>query len=391
METGIFEQYLETSRQRLELMMQRADKLPKSVSNLWRQSEEFPAQQKQLLLESLEELSSALEELQVASEELRQLNEELLASRQEIETERRRYKELFDLAPEGYLVSNLQGAIVEANLEAGVMLKVKSDRLAGKPLSLFIAESERRNFRTQLNLLVQKGGSAKNWLLTLQPRGGKQFQAVVTVTPLKNTAGELEGLRWGLFRLPIECSGEQSEAVVEELEEINSKFASFGSEESSAVVLEIAREEKQQRRARLFRISFEKAGVGMALLDRGGYAIESNEALQGILGYSRQELRQISLMKLTHPKDRQFDREFFEQLISGKRDFYRVEKRLLTKARKIKQIALTIFLIRDGNFTPLLTAAVIHEIPEDWRLNCNSELEFESRVSRFYNLSRNSL
>lgn len=384
METGIFEQYLETSRQRLELMMQRADKLPKSVGDLWRQSEEFPAQQEQLLLESLEELSIALEELQVASEELRQLNEELLASRQEIETERRRYKELFDLAPEGYLVSNLQGAIVEANLAAGVMFKVKSDRLAGKPLSLFVAELERPNFRTQLNLLVRKGGNAKNWLLTLQPRQGDQFQAVMTVTPIKNAAGELEGLRWGLFRLPIECSEEQSDVVVEELEEINNELRL---EELSAVALEIAREDKQQRRARLFRISFEKAGVGMALLDRGGYAIESNEALQGVLGYSRQELRQISLMKLTHPKDRKFDREFFEELISGKRDFYRVEKRLFTKAMKIKEMALTIFLIRDGNFTPLLTAAVIHEIPEDWRLNCNSQLDFESSASRLYNLS----
>lgn len=367
--------------------MQQADKLPKPVGDLWRQSEEFPAQQEQLLMESLEELSIALEELQVASEELRQINEELLASRQEIETERRRYKELFDLAPEGYLVSDLQGAIVEGNLAAGAMLNVKSDRLAGKPLSLFVVDSERRNFRTQLNLLVRKGGTAKNWLLTLQPWKGKQFQVVLTVTPIKNTAGQLDGLRWALFQLPIECSGEPSEAVGEELEEINSEFASFGSEEYSAVVLEIAREEKQQRRARLFRLSFEKAGVGMALLDRSGYAIESNEALQGILGYSRQELRQISLMKLTHPKDRKFDREFFEELISGKRDFYRVEKRLLTKTMKIKQMALTIFLIRDGNSTPLLTAAVIHEIPEDWRLNCNSELEFESRVSRFYNLS----
>ena len=389
METGIFEQYLETSRQRLELMMQRADKLPRPVGELWWQSEEFPAQQQQLLLESLEELSIALEELQVASEELREINQELLASREEIETERRRYKELFDLAPEGYLVSDLQGAIVEANLAAAVMLKVKSDRLVGKPLSLFIAESERRNFRTQLNLLVQKGGSAKNWLLTLQPRKGKQLQAVLTVTPIKNSAGGVEGLRWGLFQLPIECSGEQSEATGEELEKIN-REASSRLEEPSAVALEIARKEKQQRRDRLFRISFEKAGVGMALLDRGGYAIESNEVLQGILGYSKQELRQISLMKLTHPKDRQFDREFFEELISGRRDFYRVEKRLFTKAMKIKQMALTIFVIRDGNFTPLLTAAVIHEISEERRLNCNSQLDFESNTNRFYNLFRNN-
>ncbi|HLO51283.1 MAG TPA: PAS domain S-box protein [Kamptonema sp.] len=385
METRIFEQYLEASRQRLELMIQRVDKLPKPLGELWRQSEEFSSQQEQLLLESLEELSVALEELQVASEVLQQVNEDLVASRQEIETERLRYKDLFDFAPDGYLVTDSQGVIKEANLAGAALLKVQSDRLVGKPLTVFVAESERRNFRTQLNLL-QRGETVKNWLVTLQPRKGEAFRVALTVTLIENSAGGLEGLRWRLFPLPTEETSGERTAAVEALEEIKDEFVSVKEAEQSAVALElaVARGEKQQRRDRLFRTSFEKAGVGIALLDRSGCAIESNQALQNILGYSRQELRQISLIKLTHPSDRKIDRELFEQLISGKGDRYQVNKRFLTKAGEIKQMAMMVFLVRDRNLGPLLTGVVVHEISEDSMLNCNSKPWFDPRLNKFY-------
>ena len=66
METGILEHYLENSKKRLEIMIQRAHVTPKPLGDLWRQSDEFPDRQQELLIESLEELSIALEELQVA-------------------------------------------------------------------------------------------------------------------------------------------------------------------------------------------------------------------------------------------------------------------------------------------------------------------------------------
>ena len=55
------------------------------------------------------ELADALEELQVAQEELREQNEELLSSRALVESERQRYASLFDLAPDGYLVTDPAG------------------------------------------------------------------------------------------------------------------------------------------------------------------------------------------------------------------------------------------------------------------------------------------
>ena len=58
----------------------------------------------ELPADALEDLQSTLEELQVAQEELRAQNDELLAARGTAEEERRRYQELFESAPVGYLV-----------------------------------------------------------------------------------------------------------------------------------------------------------------------------------------------------------------------------------------------------------------------------------------------
>ena len=70
-----------------------------------------PAQAAEVLVEALEDLRTALEELHIADEELRQQNEELATARLAVEAERQRYQELFDFAPDGYLLTDAAGII----------------------------------------------------------------------------------------------------------------------------------------------------------------------------------------------------------------------------------------------------------------------------------------
>jgi PAS domain-containing protein len=67
-----------------------------------------------LLAQAITELGIALEELQVTAEELYQQNAELLATREDLEAERQRYRMLFELAPDGYLVTDAKGVMCES-------------------------------------------------------------------------------------------------------------------------------------------------------------------------------------------------------------------------------------------------------------------------------------
>jgi two-component system, cell cycle sensor histidine kinase and response regulator CckA len=173
------------------------------------------AQQTEELQQANEELETMLEELQVAEEELRQHNEELLISQQAIELERLRYRDLFELAPDGYLVTDVKGNIQEANRAAASLLGVKQQRLIGKPLRVFITQKERQSFRMRLMELQQ----VQDWEIQLQPRHGDPFPAMLAVTSITDLQGEQIGLRWLIRDISIAKELEQQlQAARERLE-----------------------------------------------------------------------------------------------------------------------------------------------------------------------------
>jgi len=183
--------------QRLKILYGRVSALRKNTSTA-------PWQREVWLPFALEELDTAFEELQVAEEELRAQNEQLVATRQTIEAERQRYQDLFEFAPDGYLVTDAQGKIQEANYAAAKLLNVKPQFLVGKPLINFVCESARWNFRSRLNQLCQStSASAQEWEVRLSPRRpiGNDlenifFDASITVSATRDQAGQGLALRW---------------------------------------------------------------------------------------------------------------------------------------------------------------------------------------------------
>jgi PAS domain S-box-containing protein len=150
-----------------------------------------------LLDEALEEISAALEELRVAGEELRQQADELDHSGEAVEVERRRYLDLFESAPEGYLVTDARGTVTEANRAAAVRLGVQREHLLGKPLAVFVAIEARRAFRARLALLEGDGTDRiEDWEVPLRLPGGRTMEASLTVAATREARGRLLGLRW---------------------------------------------------------------------------------------------------------------------------------------------------------------------------------------------------
>ncbi|MGH7766644.1 MAG: GAF domain-containing protein, partial [Candidatus Binatia bacterium] len=151
-----------------------------------------------LLNESLEELSTAHEELRVAMEELRWQNDELIATRSLAEEQRRHYRELFEFAPDGYLVTDTAGIIQEANHKAGQILGVRDRFLMGKPMIIFIPEPEHKAFH-ELLARLESDAEVPSCEMRMKPRDGLPFPAAVSVSVIRQSAPSgwrPIGLRW---------------------------------------------------------------------------------------------------------------------------------------------------------------------------------------------------
>lgn len=147
--------------------------------------------------EAYEALNVAVEELAASAEEHRRQADELRESRWALEREQRRYRDLFEDAPDAYLVTDPLGVVREANRKAVDLFAVRKRFLLGKPLVLFVAEEVRPAFRSELTRLgagTAPGGDRYEFRMT--PRGQPPFEAEVSVTAVTTEGGRPTSLRW---------------------------------------------------------------------------------------------------------------------------------------------------------------------------------------------------
>ncbi len=188
MSINALDDLIEKAQERFQDILQRAEGLPQCP---------IPKPEISLLSEAIEEVSICLEELQISVEELQQQNEELLLTRIDLETERQRYQDLFNFAPDGYLVTDLYGIIQEANRAISTLLNLSQDFLVGKPLTVFVLEPQpgKHNLHSLLLELRQCQGIWGQEIF-MQPRHKPAFCAELNVVTVLNPMGEAVGLRW---------------------------------------------------------------------------------------------------------------------------------------------------------------------------------------------------
>ncbi|MBF2027509.1 MAG: PAS domain S-box protein [Oscillatoriales cyanobacterium C42_A2020_001] len=123
-------------------------------------------------------------------------------------------------------------------------------------------------------------------------------------------------------------------------------------------------QKKHKTQEQRFRRIFEGAAIGIGLDSLNGTIEESNPALQEMLGYSHDELVRMTFSEFTHPDDLAADNELFNEMISGTRDSYQVEKRHLRKDGKPLWVRITNSLVRNQRGTPQYTIAVAENISQ---------------------------
>jgi PAS domain S-box-containing protein len=154
----------------------------------------------EMVLRGVQEANGRLQQsfsnLRSVEEQLRRQNEELLAAHRTVEKERGRYQALYDFAPDGYLVTGLEGAILEANTAAAAILQTPKEFLPGQSLSEFVVKADRDEFRERLRKLhVGSIEKVEDWQICIRPREGPPIPAALTVVAERSVPA-VASLRW---------------------------------------------------------------------------------------------------------------------------------------------------------------------------------------------------
>ncbi|MGB7893592.1 MAG: ATP-binding protein, partial [Microcoleus sp.] len=123
---------------------------------------------------------------------------------------------------------------------------------------------------------------------------------------------------------------------------------------------EIALRDSEER----FRAIFEQAAVGIAKTALCGKFMRVNPGFCQIVRYAQSELLQQNWEAITHPDDREVDREYLRSLLSGKIQTFSVEKRLLCKDEAVRWANVTVSAMRDVKGTLQYLICAIEDISE---------------------------
>ncbi len=143
-----------------------------------------------------------------------------------------------------------------------------------------------------------------------------------------------------------------------------------------AIILDITRRKQIEESLRLseeeFRLIFENAPTGVAVLDIEGNYVNVNPSLCDILGYSKPDLLKLSYKDITHPDDIDISNEYLQKLLRGDFSGYSLDKRYISKNKKVINIILNVALVhenvalaRDKGGKPALLITHIQDVTKE--------------------------
>ena len=240
------------------------------------------------------------------------------------------------------------GTIVSWNAGAERMFGYSASEAIGKPISFNTPPGRVRIF-PKLTERILSGETLKPHETQRMTKDGSVVDVLSSVSPIKNDAGEIIGI------------------------------ASLFQDITALKQTEAARRESEER----FHAAFEQAGVGMGLRDIDPHKprwLRVNRKLCDILGYTSDELLQITTIDLTPPEERDVAIDYNQRLLRGEIKDYSREKRYVRKDGRIIWTNLTMSVVNNPNGRPTHIISVIEDITESKRaqeeiITLNAELE----------------
>ncbi|HWQ20332.1 MAG TPA: PAS domain S-box protein [Methanotrichaceae archaeon] len=226
------------------------------------------------LIGLLSDLQLLLEEVMVTQDELLSRDEDRVRSRETIESQRHYYREIFDQAPECYLLTDAFGKITDANQAASQLFNAPLGYIIGMPLCVYMYGKSRQSFGSCLGRLG-RGDGVQKWVGFVSPRKSQPVPVAISAGPICGSDGKLEGLRWILH-------------------EISDQWHDPGSDQADDLspALESAehRARAAERRASCLDSAISSIAEGVLILGPSGEVLNINPAAMQMIGCSEDDL-----------------------------------------------------------------------------------------------------
>jgi len=245
------------------------------------------------------ELRKEIAERKLAEQKLRQEEREL--KRSEV------YKAaILDSSPDCIIAIDHEGHITEYNPAAELTFGYRRNDVLGKPLAnVVIPPSLREKHRTGFARYLATGESKlldRRIEMTALRADGSEFPVELTIT-----------------RIP------QDGAVA-----FTGHIRDITERKRSEDALRVAHAQAVRSEER-WRSVFESSAVGVALADLNGRFIATNSIFQRMLGYTEQELQELTFIDITQEEDRNHNEALIRELLGGQRQQFQIEKQYRRK------------------------------------------------------------
>ncbi|MFC1836516.1 PAS domain S-box protein, partial [Thermodesulfobacteriota bacterium] len=123
-------------------------------------------------------------------------------------------------------------------------------------------------------------------------------------------------------------------------------------------------EEALRKSEQMYRAIFNNAAIGINLMDNDRHFVQANAALAKMLGYTNEELKDLTNIDVTHPTDVGISGERLDALMRGDISSYRLQKRYVRKSGEVVWGDIYVSGIPDDQGRHPTTIGVIADITE---------------------------
>ncbi len=113
-----------------------------------------------------------------------------------------------------------------------------------------------------------------------------------------------------------------------------------------------------------FRAMFSDAAIGIGITDTAGRLLEVNAAMGAMLDLRPEQMLDRNLVEYLHPDDPPELRRFFNEMVAGQRDHYRIERRFRKRDGTPLWTNVTVSLVRDEDGAPQFLVGMVEDNTE---------------------------